>query len=153
MQNKKLKMKNNRRNRELKITTALSSGLLRAPSSLLLALGALLFVLSVSAQAQQPKKIFRIGYLSERDPVEASTRLGAIREALRELGYVEGQNIASEYRYTDGKRDRAPELAVELVRLKVDIIVVAGGGNVDPSGQERDQDNSYRYGRRWDRSS
>ena len=48
---------------------------------------------------------------------------------MRELGYIEGQNIAFEYRYSQGKRDRAPELAAELVRLKVDIIVVAGGGN------------------------
>ena len=52
----------------------------------------------------------------------------AIRLALRELGYIEGQNIAIEYRYAEGKRDRHPELAAELVRLKVDIIVVAGGG-------------------------
>ena len=51
----------------------------------------------------------------------------AIRLALRELGYIEGQNIAIEYRYAEGKRDRLPELAAELVRLKVDIIVVAGG--------------------------
>src|SRR4029434_3876835 len=51
----------------------------------------------------------------------------AIRLALRELGYVEGQNIAIEYRYGEGKLDRLPELAAELVRLKVDIIVVAGG--------------------------
>ena len=50
-----------------------------------------------------------------------------IRAALRERGYIEGQNIAFEYRYTEGKRDRAPELAADLVRLKVDIIVVAGG--------------------------
>ena len=51
----------------------------------------------------------------------------AIRLALRELGYIEGQNIAFEYRYAEGKRDRLPELAAELVRLKVDIIVVTGG--------------------------
>ena len=50
-----------------------------------------------------------------------------IRLALRELGYIEGQNITIEYRYAEGKRDRAPEIAAELVRLKVDIIVVAGG--------------------------
>ena len=49
--------------------------------------------------------------------------------ALRELGYIEGQNIAIEYRYAEGKRDRFPELAAELVRLKVDIIVAAGGDN------------------------
>ena len=51
----------------------------------------------------------------------------AIRLALRELGYIEGQNIAIEYRYAEGKLDRFPELAAELVRLKVDIIVVSGG--------------------------
>ena len=61
------------------------------------------------------------------DPATESTRAEAIRLALRELGYIEGQNIAFEYRYAEGKLDRFPELAAELVRLKVDIIVVAGG--------------------------
>ena len=79
------------------------------------------------AEAQQPKKVPRIGYLSSSDPATESTRAEAIRLALRELGYIEGQNIAIEYRYAEGKRDRDPELAAELVRLKVDIIVVAGG--------------------------
>ena len=60
-------------------------------------------------------------------PASESTRTEAIRLALRELGYIEGQNIAFEYRYAEGKRDRYAELAAELVRLKVDIIVVAGG--------------------------
>jgi putative tryptophan/tyrosine transport system substrate-binding protein len=92
-----------------------------------LALSAMLFALSVSAEAQQPKKVPRIGYLSNTDPVGESTRSEAIRLALRELGYIEGQNIAIEYRYAEGKVDRAPELAAELVRLKVDLIVVAGG--------------------------
>src|SRR4030095_9602722 len=69
----------------------------------------------------------RIGYLSPVDAATDSPRAGGIRLALRELGYIEGQNIAIEYRYAEGKRDRAPELAAELVRLKVDIIVVAGG--------------------------
>jgi len=78
-------------------------------------------------QAQQPKKVPRIGYLSAYDPATESTRSEAIRLALRERGYIEGQNIAIEYRYAEGKRDRYPELAAELVRLKVDIIVVAGG--------------------------
>ena len=77
--------------------------------------------------AQQPKKVPRIGYLSAGDPASESTRSEAIRLALRELGHIEGQNIAIEYRYSDGKIDRAPELAAELVRLRVDIIVVAGG--------------------------
>ncbi len=79
------------------------------------------------AQAQQPKKVFRIGYLSISDPATESSRAEGIRLALRELGYVEGQNIAIEYRYAEGKQDRSPALAAELVRLKVDIIVVAGG--------------------------
>ena len=79
------------------------------------------------ATAQQPKKVPRIGYLSSTDPATESARAEAIRLALRELGYIEGQNIAIEYRYAEGRRDREPELAAELVRLKVDIIVVAGG--------------------------
>ena len=90
-------------------------------------LSAMLFALGFSASAQQPKKVPRIGYLSSGDPASESTRSEAIRLALRELGYIEGQNIAIEYRYAEGKRDRLPELAAELVRLKVDIIVVAGG--------------------------
>ncbi|HEX9273675.1 MAG TPA: ABC transporter substrate-binding protein, partial [Candidatus Binatia bacterium] len=79
------------------------------------------------AQAQQPKKVTRIGYLSSVDRATESTRTEGIRLALSGLGYIEGQNIAIEYRYSEGKADRAPELAAELVRLKVDIIVVAGG--------------------------
>jgi ABC-type uncharacterized transport system substrate-binding protein len=92
-----------------------------------LALGALLVVFYLPAQAQQPKKFPRLGYLSNSDPVTESFRAEAVRLALRELGYVEGQNIATEYRYAEGKPDRYPELAAELVRLKVDIIVVSGG--------------------------
>ena len=83
--------------------------------------------LAGGVEAQQPKKVPLIGYLSSTDPATESTRAEAIRLALRERGYIEGQNIAIEYRYAEGKRDRLPELAAELVRLKVDIIVVAGG--------------------------
>jgi putative ABC transport system substrate-binding protein len=86
-----------------------------------------LLAVAVIAEAQQPKKVPRIGYLSNNDPATESTRSEAIRLALRELGQIEGQNIAIEYRYAEGKSDRYPELAAELVRLKVDIIVVAGG--------------------------
>ena len=94
------------------------------------ALSAVLFALCVSASAQQPKKAFRIGYLSSADPATDSPRAAGIRLALRELAYIEGQNIAIEYRYAEGKQDRYPELAAELVRLKVDIIVGAGGDRV-----------------------
>ena len=92
-----------------------------------LALCSILVALCLPATAQQPKKVPRIGYLSSLDPATESTRSEAIRLALRELGYIEGQNIATEYRYAEGKIDRSPELVAELVRLKVDIIVVAGG--------------------------
>jgi putative ABC transport system substrate-binding protein len=87
---------------------------------------AIFFGLCFSAQAQQPKKVPRIGYLSPTDPA-TDTRFEGIRFALRERGYIEGQNITIEYRYAEGKQDRFPELAAELVRLKVDIILVAGG--------------------------
>ena len=79
------------------------------------------------ALAQQPKKVPRIGYLSPVDPASDSARAEGIRLALRELGYIEGQNIAIEYRYAEGRPDRESGLAAELVRLKVDIIVVASG--------------------------
>jgi putative ABC transport system substrate-binding protein len=91
------------------------------------ALTALFSALCASAEAQQPKKVPRIGYLSIGDPATESTRSEAILMALRERGYIEGRNITTEYRYVEGKIDRAPELAAELVRLKVDTIVVAGG--------------------------
>ena len=86
-----------------------------------------LLAVGVIAEAQQAKKVPRIGYLSSFDAARDSARAEAIRLALREFGYVEGQNIAIEYRYGEGNRDRYPELAAELVRLKVDIIVAAGG--------------------------
>jgi putative tryptophan/tyrosine transport system substrate-binding protein len=95
-----------------------------------LALCALLFALCVSAQAQQAKKVPRIGYLTGGDPARASTGSEGIKLALRERGYIEGKNIAIEYRYAEGKADRFSELAAELVRLKVDIIVAAGGGRI-----------------------
>jgi putative tryptophan/tyrosine transport system substrate-binding protein len=85
------------------------------------------FLVTGSARAQQPKKVPRIGYLSPLSPLSESTTSEGIRLALRELGYVEGQNIAIEYRYAEGKLDRQAELAAELVHLKVDIILVTGG--------------------------
>jgi putative tryptophan/tyrosine transport system substrate-binding protein len=92
-----------------------------------LTLCALLYALCLVAESQQPTKIPVIGYLSSNDPATESTRSNAIRLALRELGHIEGQNIALEYRYAEAKLDRLPALAAELARLKVDIIVVTGG--------------------------
>ena len=82
---------------------------------------------STLADAQRMKKVARIGYLSNNDPANESPRAEIIRSALRELGYIEGQNIVTEYRYTEGKLERVPELAAELVRLKADLLIVAGG--------------------------
>ena len=93
-----------------------------------LALCALLFALSVPVEAQQPTKVPRIGVLRNDTPSLAGARDEAVLQRLHELGYVEGKNILIEYRYAEGKLDRLPDLAAELVRLKVDIIVTAGGG-------------------------
>ncbi len=81
------------------------------------------------AEAQQPTKIPRIGYLTGVSLSADSPRVEGFRQGLRELGYVEGKNIIIEYRYADGKFDRLPALAAELVRLKVDMIVTAGATN------------------------
>ncbi len=86
-----------------------------------------LTVCGLRAEAQQAKKVPRIGFLSAPASSTISARIEAFRQGLRELGYVEGQNIVIEYRYAEGKFERLPDLAAELVRLKVDVIVAAGG--------------------------
>jgi putative tryptophan/tyrosine transport system substrate-binding protein len=94
-----------------------------------LGLSVIAFVLVVTgavAQAQQPKKVPRIGYLGNPSPSASSAHIEAFRQGLRELGYVEGKNIVIEWRHHEGKLDRLPALAAELVRLKVDVIVTAG---------------------------
>src|SRR5262249_21648779 len=88
--------------------------------------GAVMLAVAVIGEAQQPKKVPRIGYLAASDQTTESTRSEPFRLALRELGYIEGQNIAIEYRYAEGKNDRLPGLAAEMVRLKVDLILVTG---------------------------
>jgi len=90
-----------------------------------LALGALLYTLSISAEAQQPNKIYRIGFLSG-GVLGLSPDIEAFREGLRELGYVEGKNLFIEYRYAEGNNARYPDLASELVGLKVDVIIGNG---------------------------
>jgi putative ABC transport system substrate-binding protein len=93
-------------------------------------MGAMLPALCASAEAQQSKKVPLIGYLSGSNPAGESADAEAIRQALRERGYIEGQSIATEYRYAEGKVERFPELLAELVRRNVDIIVAAGGGRM-----------------------
>jgi putative ABC transport system substrate-binding protein len=91
-----------------------------------IALCTMLFALSLSAEAQQPTKIPRIGYLLGASLSVSSTRTEAFRQGLRDFGYVEGKNIIIEWRSAEGKFDRLPALAAELVRLKVDLIVTGG---------------------------
>src|SRR5215475_1326788 len=88
--------------------------------------GAAALICANLAEAQQPKKVPRMGYLSNTDPASESARVEGVRLALSERGYKEGQNISIEYRYAEGKSDRPPELAAELLRLKVDILLVSG---------------------------
>jgi putative tryptophan/tyrosine transport system substrate-binding protein len=85
-----------------------------------------LFALEAIAEAQQPKKVPHIGYLVLNTLSSQVARMEAFRQGLRELGYVEGKNIVIDWRSADGKLERLPALAAELVRLKVDIIVTTG---------------------------
>jgi ABC-type uncharacterized transport system substrate-binding protein len=95
-------------------------------SSILVA--AMLFALSVSAHAQQTGKIFRIGFLDASTASGNAVLLEAFRQELNKLGWIEGKNITIEYRFAEQKPERLPELAADLVRLKVDLILVAGNG-------------------------
>jgi putative ABC transport system substrate-binding protein len=91
-----------------------------------IAVSVILYALCVSTEAQQPKKVPRIGYLTVSTPSAQASRVEAFRQGLRDFGYVEQKNIIIEYRYAEGKLERQSKLAAELVRLKVDIIVSAG---------------------------
>jgi putative ABC transport system substrate-binding protein len=106
-----------------------SMGRLRSKKGFCLALCAMLLALCLPVWAQQPTKLARIGYLV--GPSSASSaRYDAFRQGLRELGYVEGKNIVVEWRSSEGNRDRQRALVAELMRLKVDVIVAVGGGDV-----------------------
>jgi len=96
-----------------------------------------LIMLCPSAEAQQPKKIPRIGYLGAVSPSANAVRIEAFRQGMRELGYVEGKNIVIEWRFAEGKLDRLPALAAELVRLKVDVIITGGTGATRPAHERR----------------
>ena len=95
-------------------------------SSILIAV--LLLAVAVIAEAQQPKKVPQIGYLTGASRSSMSARTEAFRQGLRQLGYVEGKNIVIEWRFAEGNPDRTPTLLAELVRLKVDVIVTGGSG-------------------------
>src|SRR5215467_6509526 len=97
------------------------------------ALCTLLLAFSVSAEAQQPKKVPRIGYLTGGPNPAMVSRTEAFRQGLRELGYVEGKNMIIEWRYAEAKPERFPALAAELVRLKVDVIITGGEAATRPA--------------------
>ncbi|HEY3305270.1 MAG TPA: hypothetical protein VGL70_17235 [Candidatus Binatia bacterium] len=86
-----------------------------------------LVVTGVVAQAQQPGKIFRIGFLDASSASGSAVLVDAFRQELSKLGWTEGKNITIEYRFAEQKNERLPELAADLVRLKVDLIVVTAG--------------------------
>src|SRR5262252_4864079 len=87
----------------------------------------LLLTAPLAADAQQAGKVPRIGFLSLTSPSDRPPLLDAFRQRLRELGWVEGQNVVIDYRYAEGRVDRLPDLTAELVRLKVDLIVASAG--------------------------
>jgi len=88
---------------------------------------------AVIAEAQQAKKVPRIGFLGAAYPSTNAARIEAFRQGLRALGYIEGKNIIIEWRWAEGKPERLPDLAAELVRFKVDIIVTAGPAATGPA--------------------
>ena len=98
--------------RTIGLISTLALGLLAAP---------------LPAEAQQAGKVYRIGYLSVRGPEREKGYLPAFQEGLQDLGYFEGKNIAIEYRWAAGRRERLPTLAAELLRLNVELIVTGGG--------------------------
>ncbi len=100
------------------------------------ALCAMLFALCVPAEAQQAKKVYRIGWLRFRSAPPTGASHMAFRQKLHELGYVEGQNLVIEYRSAKGKGKPLPEVAAELVRLKVDVIVTSGAPLVIRAAQQ-----------------
>jgi putative ABC transport system substrate-binding protein len=102
---------------------------------LCISLCAVLFALSFPAEAQQPTKIPRIGFVGFPGSSANSARNEAFRQGLREHGYVEGKNLVIEWRFAEGKLDRVPALAAELVRLKVDVIVTGGSGSTRPANE------------------
>src|SRR5262249_32750149 len=94
-----------------------------------LLLSIMLFALRLPVEAQQPKKTYRIGYLSGTDRETDARRAELLRRALREIGYIEGQNIVIESRHAENKSNLQSKNTDELVHLKVDLIIVAGGGD------------------------
>ena len=94
------------------------------------ALVAMFLALSFPAQAQQPSKVPKIDFLVVPSRAFFANRIELFRQGLRNLGYIEGKNIVIEYKYAEGNQGRLPDLAAELVSLKVDVIVATGAGGL-----------------------
>ena len=121
--------------------------MIKARWSLILVAVTLLGVVLI-AEAQQPAKIPRIGYLTGSSPPTSTTpdlNADAFQQGLRDLGYVEGKNIVVEYRYLEGKADRTASIVAELLQLKVDALVVITRIS-DSGSQACDQDDSFGHG-------
>ena len=99
----------------------------------ILALGTMLLTLTCRVEAQQTTKIPRIAYFTAAPLSAMKDRIDGFRQGLRELGYIEGKNIVIEWRSPEGNPDRMPTLAAQLVQLKVDVIVTAGGAATRPA--------------------
>ena len=108
----------------------------------------MLFALCSSAEAQQTGKIFRIGFLDPSTASGSAVLVEAFRQELSKLGWIEGKNITIEYRFAEQKPERLPELAADLVRLKVDLIVVTGTTD-GVSGEESHHYHPHRDDERW----
>jgi putative ABC transport system substrate-binding protein len=91
---------------------------------------AALLIFTVIADAQQTGKIFRIGFLDSSTPSGIAVLVEELRQELRKLGWIEGKTVTFEFRFAEQKPDRLPQLAAELVRLKVDLIVAPAGPSV-----------------------
>jgi putative tryptophan/tyrosine transport system substrate-binding protein len=102
----------------------------------IVALAVILAICEARAEAQQPPKVPRVGFLAAVSPSAVSDRIEAFRHGLRELGYVEGKNIVIESRYAEGKLERLPALAAELVHLKLDVILSGGPAATGPAKKE-----------------
>src|SRR5207253_7620175 len=110
----------------------------RRKAMIVLGAGALAIHFASFAQ-QSAAKIARVGFLEATSAATITARIDAFRQGLRELGYVEGKNILIEYRYADGKFERLPGLAAELVRLNVDVIVTGGPTSIRPAREATDR--------------
>jgi putative ABC transport system substrate-binding protein len=102
----------------------------RSPAVVSIALALILLARPVAGEAQPARKVYRIGYLGYATRSVESKHLEVFEQRLRELGYVAGQNVVIEYRWAEGKPERLPELAAELVRLRVDVIAAAGNPTI-----------------------